>query len=351
MPAPLKPSDIVRQLNEHVIGQEEAKRTLAVAIYSHYRKMATVASDAVEVTKSNVLLIGPTGTGKTLLCETLARILDVPFVTADATSLAQTQFVSEEIEAILHRLVDRANGDLAVAQRGIVFVDEVDKLKAIGGEARATSGESVQHALLKIMEGAPVRLNDGRHIDTTHILFICGGAFVGLDKILTKSHTFGFISTSGGDDQQILERLNARVKPTDLLEFGLIPEFAGRLPIVTRLNELSQEMLIRIMTEPRNAIYKQFAAMLRADNVQLQIEPTVFRQIAELAIEYKAGARSLRGIFEEMMTDVLYAIPDTPSIRQVVIRSLFEPAAFVTDGLNATTREATISPTVNPQKA
>ena len=196
MPALLKPSDIVRQLNEHVIGQEEAKRTLAVAIYSHYRKMATVAVDAVEVTKSNVLLIGPTGTGKTLLCETLARILDVPFVTADATSLAQTQFVSEEIEAILHRLLDRANDDLAVAQRGIVFVDEVDKLKAVGGEARATSGESVQHALLKIMEGAPVRLKDGRHIDTTNILFICGGAFVELDRILTKTQTLSLIHIS-----------------------------------------------------------------------------------------------------------------------------------------------------------
>ena len=326
MPSPLKPSDIVRQLNEHVIGQEEAKRTLAVAIYSHYRKMANAAVDTVEITKSNVLLIGPTGTGKTLLCETLARILDVPFVTADATSLAQTQFVSEEIEAILHRLLDRANGDLAVAQRGIVFVDEVDKLKATGGEARATSGESVQHALLKIMEGAPVRLNDGQHIDTTHILFICGGAFVGLDKILTKTHTFGFISTNEGDDQKILERLNARVKPTDLLEFGLIPEFAGRLPIVTRLNDLSHEMMIRIMTEPRNAIYKQFASMLRSDGVELHIEPTVFRQIADLAIEYKAGARSLRGIFEEMMTDVMYTIPDNPAIRQVIIRSLFEPA-------------------------
>ncbi len=339
MPSPLKPSDIVRQLNEHVIGQEEAKRTLAVAIYSHYRKMANAATtettagpwvDTVEVTKSNVLLIGPTGTGKTLLCETLARILDVPFVTADATSLAQTQFVSEEIEAILHRLLDRANGDLAVAQRGIVFVDEVDKLKASGGEARATSGESVQHALLKIMEGAPVRLNDGQHIDTTHILFICGGAFVGLDKILTKTHTFGFISTNDGDDQKILERLNARVKPTDLLEFGLIPEFAGRLPIVTRLNDLSHEMMIRIMTEPRNAIYKQFASMLRSDGVELHIEPTVFRQIADLAIEYKAGARSLRGIFEEMMTDVMYTIPDNPAIRKVIIRSLFEPAELAT---------------------
>lgn len=329
MPSLLKPSDIVRQLSEHVIGQEEAKRTLAVAIYAHFRRMANATVDSVELTKSNILLIGPTGTGKTLLCETLARILDVPFVTADATSLAQTQFVGDEIEAILHRLLDRADGDLSRAQRGIVFVDEVDKLKAVSGQARATSGESVQHALLKIMEGAPVRLKDGRHIDTTHILFICGGAFVGLDNILTKTHTFGFISTSGGDDQQILERLNARVKPTDLLEFGLIPEFAGRLPIVTRLYPLSQEMLVRIMTEPKNAVVKQFAAMLKGDGVELQIETDVFRQIAELAIEYKAGARSLRGIFEEMMTDVLYAVPDHPEIRKVVIKSLFEPPRYL----------------------
>ncbi|MGE5472430.1 MAG: ATP-dependent Clp protease ATP-binding subunit ClpX [Bacteroidota bacterium] len=325
MPAPLKPSEIVRQLSEHVIGQEDAKKTLAVAIYAHFRRMANAADDSVELTKSNILLIGPTGTGKTLLCETLARILDVPFVTADATSLAQTQFVGDEIEAILHRLLDRAEGDLDRAQRGIVFVDEVDKLKTSGGQARATSGESVQHALLKIMEGAPVRLKDGRHIDTTHILFICGGAFVGLEHILTQTHTFGFISTNDGDDQKILERLNARVKPTDLLEFGLIPEFAGRLPIVTRLQDLTQDMLIRIMTEPKNAIYKQFSAMLATDGVELRIESEVFRQIAELAIEYKAGARSLRGIFEEMMSDVLYTVPDHPEIRQVVIGSLFEP--------------------------
>ena len=322
MSAQLKPSEIVRLLSEHVIGQEEAKRTLAVAIYGHFRRMAANAmEDSVELTKSNILLIGPTGTGKTLLCETLARILNVPFVTADATSLAQTQFVGDEIEAILHRLLDRANDDIKRAQQGIVFVDEVDKLKAIGGQVRATSGESVQHALLKIMEGAPVRLKDGRHIDTTNILFICGGAFVGLDHILTQTHTFGFISTTGGDDQKILERLNARVKPTDLL----IPEFAGRLPIVTRLHDLSQDMLIRILTEPKNAIYRQFRAMLAADGVDLQIDPDVFRQMAELAIEYKAGARSLRGIFEEMMTDVMYAVPDNPGIRQVVIRSLFEP--------------------------
>jgi ATP-dependent Clp protease ATP-binding subunit ClpX len=330
MPAQLKPSEIVHRLNEHVIGQEDAKRTLAVAVYAHYRRMSqNAAVDAVELTKSNILLIGPTGTGKTLLCETLARILDLPFVTADATSLAQTQFVGDEIEAILHRLVDRANGDLARAQRGIVFVDEVDKLKAVGGQARATSGESVQHALLKIMEGAPVKLKDGRLIDTTQILFICGGAFVGLDHILTKTHTFGFISTAAGDDQKILERLNARVKPTDLLEFGLIPEFAGRLPVVTRLHELSEALLVRILTEPKNAIYRQFQALLAADGVELQVAPTVFHQMAELAIEYKAGARSLRGIFEEMMTDVMYAVPDHPEIRRVVIRSLFEPAEIV----------------------
>ncbi|MFZ2267729.1 MAG: ATP-dependent Clp protease ATP-binding subunit ClpX [Azonexus sp.] len=330
MSALLKPSEIVRQLSEHVVGQEEAKKTLAVAIYAHFRRMANAAADSVELSKSNILLIGPTGTGKTLLCETLSRILDVPFVTADATSLAQTQFVGDEIEAILHRLVDRADGNLERAQRGIVFVDEIDKLKAVSGQARATSGESVQHALLKIMEGAPVRLKDGRHIDTTHILFICGGAFVGLDSIMTKTHTFGFISTSGEDDNNILERLNARIKPTDLLEFGLIPEFAGRLPIVTRLGDLSQEMLVRIMTEPKNAIYKQFATMLQADGVELQIAPDVFRQIAELAIEYKAGARSLRGIFEEMMGDVLYAVPDHPEIRKVIINSLFEPPEFLT---------------------
>ncbi len=339
MPKLLKPSEIVHQLSQHVIGQEAAKRTLAVAIYAHFRRMAANASpqarladaavDGVELTKSNILLIGPTGSGKTLLCETLARILDVPFVTADATSLAQTQFVGDEIEAILQRLLDRANGDIEQARRGIVFIDEVDKLKAVGGQARASSGESVQHALLKIMEGAPVRLKDGRHIDTTHILLICGGAFVGLEQILTRTHTFGFISTGNGDDQKILERLNARIKPTDLLEFGLIPEFASRLPIVTRLHELTQAMLIRILTEPKNAIYRQFRAMLASDGVDLQIDPTVFRQIAELAIEYKAGARSLRGIFEEMMSDVMYAVPDNPAIRRVIIRSLFEAAEML----------------------
>ena len=329
MSAPLKPSEIVRQLDQHVIGQNDAKRTLAVAIYTHFRKMAWAENGTVDVTKSNILLIGPTGTGKTLLCETLARILDVPFVTADATSLAQTEYVSEEIEAILQRLLDRAGGDMARAQQGIIFIDEIDKLRSISGQARAASGESVQHALLKIMEGAPVRLKSGPHIDTTHVLFICGGAFVGLDKILEKTHTFGFISTADDQNEKIIERLNSRVKPTDLREFGLIPEFAGRLPIIARLQDLSREMLVRIMIEPRSAIFRQFAEILREDGIKLSISRNVFEQIAELAMEYKAGARSLRGIFEEMMTGVLYAIPDTPGLSEVRITSLFEEAELI----------------------
>ncbi|MBU3695762.1 ATP-dependent Clp protease ATP-binding subunit ClpX [Dechloromonas sp.] len=344
MPRLMKPSDIVRLLDEHVVGQDEAKKTLAVAIYTHYRKMSWAANSAVDIMKSNILLIGPTGTGKTLLCETLARVLDVPFVTADATSLAQTEFVSEEIEAILQRLLDRAGGDLTRAQHGIVFIDEIDKLKAASDQARAASGESVQHALLKIMEGSPVRLRTG-HIDTTHILFICGGAFVGLDKILEKTHTFGFITTSDNQNEKIVERLNSRVKPTDLRDFGLIPEFAGRLPIVARLNDLTRDMLVRIMIEPRNAIYRQFAEILRENGVELRIARLVFEQIAELAIEYKAGARSLRGIFEEMMTDVLYAIPDHPGIRQVVITSLFEPPQLLSAPQGDFLRGA-----VNPEK-
>jgi ATP-dependent Clp protease ATP-binding subunit ClpX len=336
MTSPLKPSEIVRQLDLHVIGQVEAKRTLAVAIYTHFRKMAWAESGAVDITKSNILLIGPTGTGKTLLCETLAKILDVPFVTADATSLAQTEYVSEEIEAMLHRLLDRANGDMARAQRGIIFIDEIDKLRSISGQARAASGESVQHALLKIMEGAPVRLKSGQHIDTTHILFICGGAFVGLEKILEKTHTFGFISTSDDQNEKIINRLNSRVKPTDLREFGLIPEFAGRLPIVARLQDLTREMLVRIMIEPRSAIFRQFAEILREDGIKLSISRNVFEQIAELAMEYKAGARSLRGIFEEMMTSVLYAIPDTPGLSEVRITSLFEEAQLISQPSPAT---------------
>ena len=324
----MTPSQIVRHLDQHVVGQDEAKKTLAVAVYWHFRKAARAPADAVQLVKSNILLIGSTGTGKTLLCETLSRVLGVPFVTADAGSLAQTEYVNHEIEAILQRLLDKAGGDVGKAERGVVFIDEIDKLKAGPGQARAASGESVQHALLKIMEGAPVRLREGRYLDTTHVLFICGGAFVGLDDILRDTQAYGFISLSGADNPAVLTKLNTRVKPTDLRAYGLIPEFAGRLPIVARLQDLTKEMLVRILCEPRDSICNQYRDILREDGVELAIDPAVFDQIADLALEYKAGARSLRGIFEALMSDVLYVLADDRSIRRVVVGSLFEEPRF-----------------------
>ncbi|MBK7767733.1 MAG: ATP-dependent Clp protease ATP-binding subunit ClpX [Sulfuritalea sp.] len=332
-PEPLMtPSQIVKFLDQHVVGQDEAKRQMAVAVYTHYKKIELAGPDRVEIVKSNVLLIGPTGTGKTLLCETLSRVLEVPFVTANATSLAQSEYVNEEIEAILQRLIDKAEGDIKRAQRGIVFIDEIDKLRTLAGahgQARGTSGEGVQHALLKIMEGAPVKIKDSLYIDTTQILFICGGAFVGIEEILDKTRSFGFIATSENDNDKLLERLNTRVKPTDLFEFGLIQEFAGRLPIVASVKPLSREMMVRIMTEPKNSIYAQYRQILQNDGVELIIDPQVFGQIADLAMEYKVGARSLRGIFEEMLTPVIYLVPDHPEVRQVRIASLFENPRFI----------------------
>ncbi len=325
----IKPSSIVAHLDDFVIGQPEAKKVLSVAVYSHYRKIAQARESAVEIAKSNVLLIGPSGTGKTLMCETLARLIKVPFVTADATSLAQTRYVNEEIDAILLRLVDKADGDLTRAQAGIVFIDEVDKLKAPQGQPRTISGESVQHALLKIMEGSPVKLAAGQYLDTTNILFICGGAFVGLDAIMSKTHGYGFISTNDTENQNILDRLNTRVKPTDLFEFGLIPEFTGRLPIVAKFQELTRPMLVRILVEPKNSIYNQFREIFSNEGVELEIERRVFEQIAEIAYEYKTGARSLRGIFEEMITPILYIVPDQPDLKKVVIKSLFTDPTLI----------------------
>jgi len=321
----------VKYLDLYVIGQDEAKKILAVAVYSHYRKIEKSRQDMVEISKSNVLLIGSSGTGKTLLCETLSKIINVPFVTADATSLAQTRYVNEEIEAILQRLVDKADGSIARAQNGIVFIDEIDKLKATEGQTRSISGESVQHALLKIMEGSPVKLGNAQYIDTSNILFICGGAFVGLEDIMAKSHSYGFISTSGDDDQNILDRLNTRVKPTDLFEFGLIPEFTGRLPIVASFQNLTKKMLVKILTEPKNSIYNQFLEIFKNEGVELSVDQKVFEQIAEIAFEYKTGARSLRGIFEEMITPILYMVPDHTDVRKVVITSLFTEPSFVRD--------------------
>jgi ATP-dependent Clp protease ATP-binding subunit ClpX len=326
----LTPSAIVRYLDQYVVGQENAKRTLSVVVYTHYKKAALSQQDATNLGKSNVLLIGPTGTGKTLLCETLSRAIQVPFVTADATSLAQTKYVNEEIEAILQRLVNKAGGDISRAGRGIVFIDEIDKLKAAGNESRATSGESVQHALLKIMEGSLVRLGSGEAIDTANILFICGGAFVGLDNVIANSKAYGFISVTAESNQRILDRLNSRIKPTDLISYGLIPEFTGRLPVVANLQSLTKEMLVSIMTEPANCLYNQFRAIVKREGVELTIAPRVFEEIASLAVEYKVGARSLRGIFEEMIAPVLYTLPDRSDITQVEITSLFDDAKYTT---------------------
>jgi ATP-dependent Clp protease ATP-binding subunit ClpX len=323
----------VRALDEYVIGQDDAKRVVATAVYAHYRKLALAGAGAA-VAKSNVLLIGPTGTGKTLLCETLARVLDVPFVTAEATSLAQTRYVGDEIAAILKRLVEKAGGDLVRAAHGIVFVDEIDNLRAPDALAHATSGESVQHALLKIMEGTPVKLGEGEYLDTTNVLFVCGGAFVGLDEIVrSQTHGYGFIATRDSDNVKVLERLNSRVKPTDLFEYGLIPEFTGRLPVVARFAPLDRAMLVRIMTEPRDALYRQFRAIFRNEGVALTVEPAVFEQVAQIALEYKTGARSLRGIFEELMAPLLYVVPDDPSVRGVRVRSLFSEPEWLREPL------------------
>jgi len=327
----LTPSSISNYLDQYVVGQDKAKQILSVAVYSHYRKFTTRSVNTVEIAKSNILLIGPTGSGKTLLCETLSRILSVPFVTANATSLAQSKYVNEEIEALLLRLLNKAEGDVTRAQQGIVFIDEIDKLKSIEGDQHSTSGERVQHALLKIMEGALVRLDSNQTLDTTYILFICAGAFVGIESITATNHAFGFISVADGENQKVLDRLNSRVRPTDLFSFGLIPEFAGRLPIIASLQNLSKELLVKIMVEPRNSIYNQFREMLKEEGVELEIEPAVFRQVAEMAFEYKVGARSLRGIFEEMLTPALFQIPDRPEIRKVVIKSLFEEPYLLTE--------------------
>jgi ATP-dependent Clp protease ATP-binding subunit ClpX len=325
----LTPSFIVKSLDRYVIGQEEAKKTVAVAVYSHFRKIAKSKRDGTPIVKSNILLIGSTGTGKTLMCSTLATILGVPFVTAEATSLAHNRYVNEEIEAILQRLVDKAGGDTAKAEHGIVFIDEIDKLRASEGQKQNNSGESVQHALLKIMEGSQVRLGSDRYLDTTNILFICGGAFVGLQEIVSQARAYKFISMVRDDTQKILDRLNTRVKPTDLVAFGLIPEFTGRLPIVSHFKDLTRKMLVTIMIEPEDAIYRQFVEIFRNEGVELVIEPRTFDQIAELAFEYKNGARSLRGIFEEMMTPILYEIPDRRDVDKVVITSLFAEATLV----------------------